>query len=75
MKDRIIVNFALIFGALGFLGFLLMIFAGFFGCCAGLTAGTFNNIILGTFIVSFLGFAWCMYNNCCRATRREKEDS
>lgn len=70
---RTAANLGLIFGSLGFLGILVVIIAGFFGCCTGLTTATFNYILIGIFAVSFLAFAWCMYNNCCKAGKKNTD--
>jgi O-antigen ligase len=61
---RIWVNLALIFGTLGFVGVLLVILAGFLGCCAGITTLAFQKILLVILGAAVVAFAWCMYHNC-----------
>lgn len=63
---RVLANAALLSGGIGFAGFILIIIASKFGCCAGLTTRSFNLTVLAILAVSVLLFILCMVNNCCR---------
>ncbi len=75
LKRHVLANFALLFGFIGFIGYLFMIISGLFGCCAGLTTPLFHKIIIFTLVFAVVLFGVCMYNNCCTAAKREKEQS
>ncbi len=68
----VLANMALLFGAIGFAGYLFLIISSFFGCCAGLTTMTYQKIILLILVVSVVIFGVCMFNNCCHITRKDK---
>lgn len=63
--SKVLVNFGLLFGGIGFLYFLFIIISGFFGCCVGLTTPLYLKIVMGMMAVSVLIFIGCMINNCC----------
>lgn len=73
MKRHVLVNFAILFGFIGFIGYLFMIVSGFFGCCAGLTTPIFHKIVIFVLVSAVVLFGICMYNNCCTASKREKK--
>lgn len=60
----VFVNTALLFAAIGFVTYLLIIAAGFLGCCAGISSGQFYMIILILATVATLIFGVCMIKNC-----------
>jgi hypothetical protein len=66
---HVLANFALIFGFIGFIGYLFLIIAGFFGCCTGMTTDLFHKVVIIILITAVVLFALCMYNNCCKNRR------
>lgn len=64
--NKVVANVCLLVGGIGFLYFLFIIVAGFFGCCAGLTTPIFYKIILIVLGISVAGIIFCVYNNCYR---------
>jgi len=66
MKDsmKIFVNAALMFALIGFVSYLLIVLAGFLGCCAGITSSMYYQIILVLVTAAAVTFGICMYNNC-----------
>ena len=69
-----LINIAILFGFFGFIGYILLILAGFFGCCAGLTSKGYYIIAGLIMAVSVILFAICAYNNCCNIQKAEKEE-
>ena len=67
---RIFVNAALTFAVIGFVTYLFIIIAGFFGCCAGITDYLFHKIVLVLVTAGAVTFGICLYNNCYTAMRR-----
>lgn len=65
-KKHILANFALLFGAFGFVGYIFIVVAGYLGCCADITTKMYHNIIIIILVIAFALFAICMYNNCCK---------
>jgi len=65
----VLANVALLFGIIGFTGYLFLIIASALGCCAGLTSIAFHKIILGVLALAVVIFAICMFNNCCRVKK------
>lgn len=63
-------NFAILFGFIGFLGYLFLIVAGFLGCCAGITTLFYHKIVMFILIAAVVIFGICMYNNCCSVIRK-----
>ncbi len=61
---KIFVNAALTFAIVGFVTYLFIIIAGFFGCCAGITDYLFNKIVLILVVAGAVTFGICLYNNC-----------
>ncbi len=65
----VLANVALLFGIIGFTGYILLIIASALGCCAGLTTIAYHKIILGVLALAVVIFAICMFNNCCRVKK------
>ena len=61
---KIFVNAALTFSVVGFLTYLFIIIAAFFGCCAGITDYLFHKIVLLLVVTGVVTFGVCLYNNC-----------
>ena len=73
-RKHILANFALLFGAFGFLGYIFIVVAGYLGCCAQITSTLYHNLVIIILVIAFALFALCMYNNCCKIPRdTEKE--
>lgn len=72
MKKHILANFALLFGAFGFLGYIFIVIAGYFGCCANITSDFYHNVVIIILVIAFALFALCMYNNCCKIPKNEE---
>ena len=72
-KRHILANFALLFGAFGFLGYIFIVVAGSFGCCANITEGGYHNIVIIILVIAFALFGICMYNNCCKIPKENGE--
>lgn len=70
---NVFANFALLFGAIGFISFLFLIIAGFFSCCSGVTTLIYHRIVLLILAVAVLSFALCMYNNCCKPQKNKTD--
>ncbi|MBU2652164.1 MAG: YidC/Oxa1 family membrane protein insertase [Bacteroidetes bacterium] len=68
-----LVNIAILFGFFGFISYILLILAGFFGCCAGLSSKGYFIIAGLIMAVAVILFAICAYNNCCNIKKAEKE--
>lgn len=64
---KIFANATLMIGIIGFVSYLVLILAGFLGCCFEISGFLFERIILLTIIAAGLVFALGMYNNCCRS--------
>jgi hypothetical protein len=71
MKKHVLANFALLFGAFGFLGYIFIVIAGYFGCCANITESLYHNLVIIILVIAFALFAICMYNNCCKIPKSE----
>lgn len=65
----VLANVALLFGIIGFTGYLFLIIASALGCCAGLTSIAFHKIVLGVLVLAVVIFSICMFNNCCRVKK------
>jgi hypothetical protein len=61
----VLANTALLFGIIGFTGYIFLILASALGCCAGLTTIVYHKIVLGILALAVIIFTICMYNNCC----------
>jgi hypothetical protein len=61
---KIFVNAALTFAVIGFVTYLFIIVAGFFGCCVGITDYLFNKIVLLIVAAGAITFGVCLFNNC-----------
>jgi hypothetical protein len=66
----VLANLALLFGIIGFVGYLFIILASAFHCCVGLTTATFYKVVLFILSAAVVTFAVCMFNNCCRAHKK-----
>lgn len=73
-KKHILANFALLFGAFGFLGYIFIVVAGYLGCCANITTKFYHNLVIIILVIAFALFALCMYNNCCKMPPSNAED-
>ncbi len=71
VMKTLLVNFAIFFGLIGFIGVLFLIIAGYIGCCTEMTTQAFYNLVIGFLAVSVVIFGICMYNNCCHAFRKK----
>jgi hypothetical protein len=67
---KIFVNAALTFAVIGFVTYLFIIIAGFFGCCAGITDYLFHKIVLILVVAGAITFGLCLYNNCYLSSKR-----
>lgn len=67
---KIFVNAALTFAVIGFITYLFIIIAGFFGCCAGITDHLFNKIVLLLVSAGAVTFGVCLYNNCYASLKK-----
>ena len=72
-RKHVLANFALLFGAFGFLGYIFIVIAGYFGCCANITSALYHNIVIIILVIAFALFAVCMYNNCCKIPKEPEE--
>ncbi len=70
MSLKIFVNAALSFAVIGFITYLIIIIAGFFGCCAGITDSLYYQIIIAIVAIGAITFGVCMYNNCYLRNKR-----
>lgn len=73
-RKHVLANFALLFGAFGFLGYIFIIIAGYLGCCAHITSKLYHNLVIIILVIAFALFAICMYNNCCKIPRETPKD-
>jgi hypothetical protein len=73
-KKHILANFALLFGAFGFLGYIFILIAGYLGCCANITTRLYHHLIIVILVIAFALFAICMYNNCCKIPSTPEEE-
>lgn len=64
------VNAALTFAVIGFITYLFIIIAGFFGCCAGITDYLFHKIVLLLVVAGAITFGVCLYNNCYLSSKK-----
>jgi hypothetical protein len=67
---KVFVNAALTFAVVGFITYLFIIIAGFFGCCAGITDFLFHKIVLILVVAGALTFGVCLYNNCYLSSKK-----
>lgn len=65
---KIFVNSALAFAAIGFVTYLFIIIAGFFGCCAGISTFIYHKIVLAIVALGAITFGVCLYKNCYKST-------
>jgi len=68
----VLANLALLFGIIGFVGYLFIILASAFHCCVGLTTATFYKVVLFILSAAVVTFAVCMFNNCCKVNKQQK---
>ena len=71
----VLVNFALLFGIIGFFLYLFLILASFFGCCTAITTNTFQKIVMLILGIAVITFLICMYNNCCNIWKKKKNNN
>lgn len=67
---RIFVNAALSFAAIGFVTYLFIVIASFFGCCAGISEFLYHKIVIGLVVLGALVFGFCLYNNCYKISKQ-----
>lgn len=72
IMKTVLANLALLFGIIGFIGYIFLIIASVFGCCAGLTTLVYHKLVLGVLALAVVIFILCMYNNCCKT--RDKDN-
>ncbi|MCK4569816.1 MAG: hypothetical protein KAT76_05955 [Bacteroidales bacterium] len=65
-RKHVLANFALLFGSFGFLGYIIIVIAGYLGCCANINETLYHNLVIIILVIAFALFAICMYNNCCK---------
>ena len=65
---KLFVNSALSFAAIGFITYLFVIIAGFFGCCAGISSFLYHKIVLVLVAAGAITFGICLYRNCYKST-------
>lgn len=70
MSLKIFVNAALTFAVIGFVTYLFIIVAGFFGCCAGISDSLYYQIIIAIVVAATIAFGVCMYNNCYLSSKK-----
>lgn len=70
MSLKIFVNAALTFAVIGFVTYLFIIVAGFFGCCAGISDSLYYQIIIAIVVAAAIAFGACMYNNCYLSSKK-----
>lgn len=61
---KIFINSALTFAAIGFVTYLFIIIAGFFGCCAGISTFIYHKIVLTIVAAGAISFGIYLYKNC-----------
>ncbi len=66
---RLFINSALTFAAIGFVTYLFIIIAGFFGCCAGISTFIYHKIVLAIVVAGAITFGICLYKNCYKNFR------
>lgn len=64
--NAILVKSLLTLGIIGFITYLFIVVASFFGCCAGIEQSHFHFIVIGISILGAVGFGACLYNNLCK---------
>ena len=70
MKKRtFLANFAILFGAIGFAGYLFILMASFLGCCAGLTSLFYHKVVIFVLLAAVVAFGVCLYHNCSHAAK------
>ena len=67
---KLFVNSALMFAVIGFVTYLFIIVAGFFGCCAGITEYLYHKVVLLIVVSGAITFGFCLYNNCYKTSRK-----
>lgn len=67
---KLFVNSALTFAAIGFVTYLFVIIAGFFGCCAGISTFLYHKIVLVLVSAGAIIFGVCLYRNCWKTFKQ-----
>ncbi len=65
---KLFVNAALSFAIVGFITYLFIVIASFFGCCAGMSNFIYHKIVIALVVLGATAFGYCMYNNCYNAS-------
>jgi len=65
---KLFVNAALSFAIVGFITYLFIVIASFFGCCAGMSNFIYHKIVIALVVLGATAFGYCMYNNCYKAS-------
>jgi len=75
MKEnlKIFVNATLLFSVIGFVTYLLLITASFFGCCTGITQHVFHQVIIILSVAGVATFGICFYNNCYKTRQHHNK--
>lgn len=71
----VLANVALLFGIIGFAGYLFLITASALGCCVGLTSLGFHKVVMFILVAAVVIFAICMFHNCCKIPGKSKNPS
>ena len=66
---KLFVNSALSFALIGFITYLFIVIASFFGCCAGISEFLYHKIVIVLVVIGTLVFGFSMYNNCSKASQ------
>ena len=72
LSMKIFANAAFTFAVIGFVTYLCIVIAGFFGCCAGITDAVYYKIILTIVVAAAATFGVCMYNNCYLGNKQKE---
>jgi hypothetical protein len=67
---KLFVNAALSFAIIGFVTYLFILIAGFFGCCVGISNSLYDQIIIAIIAAAAISFGVCMYNNCYLSSKK-----
>lgn len=71
-KLKILFSEFLLFATIGFFIYLLVILAGFIGCCVGITEVLFDQILLVLVIIGVVTFVACSYFICFKEKSKNR---
>lgn len=63
---KLFINSALTFAVVGFITYLFIVIASFFGCCAGISEFLYHKIVIALVVLGTVVFGFCLYNNCSK---------